>query len=117
MQCEMADSWEYRTISTNSADLTRSLANFKISRQLADQLQNSAVIGDAVRDQAYVAGPDVTEHMRVIPIIDAMKEKIKLNKERYYQLRTAVRKVLGPDAEVVEPYLPARPGNDFGMAV
>ena len=110
----MADSWEYKTISTNSANLATSLAKFQIARKLADQLQDDGVIGDSTRDLAYVTGPDVTERMRVRPIIDAMKEKIKLKKAYYCQFRTALQAVLGADADAIETYVPAAPGNEFG---
>ena len=109
----MTDSWEYKTISANSAELTTSLARFNIGRKLADQLLDKNVIGDSVRDLAYVVGPDVTERMRVRPIIDAMKEKTKLKKERYHQFREVLLQVLGADAETVEKYIPAGPGENL----
>ena len=103
------ESWEYTTLSKNAGSLAGVLSTFNIARTLADELKDAGVIGNALRDRAYITGADVTERMRVRPIIDGMLAKIRQNKTRYKEFRDVLLKLLGNDKDAVEPFIP---GND-----
>ena len=85
-----------------------------IALRLSDELYASKIIGKAVRDAANIHGPDVTEIMRVQPILTAMLAKIELNPKRYHELRDAMLVPnVGVDSEVVDRFVPEKGMNDY----
>ena len=94
------DTWEYETLFANQTELASELADTPgIAVRLANGSLARNIIGMAVRDAADIRGPDVTEIMRVQPILTAMLAKIDLNPRVYHQFRAAI---LSPNV-VVDP--------------
>ena len=94
------DSWEYRKLYANQAGLADALGdNNGVALRLATELVAKKVVGKAVKDEADIRGPHVTEIMRVNPIIRAVLVQIKLDVTVYEDFRAAL---LSPVVDVKE---------------
>ena len=68
----------------------------------------SKIVGKAVRDAAGIRGPQVTEILRVRPVIEAILARIELDKNMYYKIRDVLLSDnITADAPGLAQYLPA----------
>ena len=102
--------WEYETLFANQAVPADQLADTPgIAVRLSNELFARKIICKAVRDEANIRGPQVTEIMRVQPILTALLAKIDLNPKRYHELRTAMLvSNVGVDSDVVDRFVPEK---------
>ena len=108
------DTLEYRTLFENQAKLADRLADSPGTVvRLSMELFARRIIPKPVRDSVDIRGPQVTEIMRVQPLLNAMLSKIDLNPKRYYEFRSIMLEdSVGVDADVVDTFVP-----DTGMIV
>ena len=107
-----SDSWEYRKLYANQASLADALGDLNgVALRLATELVAKKVVGKAVKDEADIRGPHVTEIMRVNPIIRAVLAQIKLDETVYEEFRAALSSpVVDVPERLVKKWVPAKTG-------
>ena len=83
------------------------LAGVNLAGRIADKLSAASIIGKSVTEDAQSYGPGVNETRRVRCIITAIKDKIKLDAQRYHDFREILVSI-GPDAETALHYMPEK---------
>ena len=82
---------QYKTLFKDKDKLADLLGDLDgVALRLADKLFEMKVIEKSVRDAADARGPDVTETMRVDPVIKAVLAQVDLNSEMYEEFRVAL---------------------------
>ena len=92
----------------NSAEIMEKLANVSLAARIADKLYADGIIGNDVKQRAYIHAPDVTEIDRVRPIITALKDKIWQNVQIYHRFRDILESSFPSDAETALYYMPEK---------
>ena len=102
------DTLEYKTLFANQARLADQLADTPgVAVRLSLELFARRIITKAVQDTVAIRGAQVTEIMRVQPLLTAILAKIDLNPKRYHEFRdTMLAPNVGVDSDVVDILVP-----------
>ena len=99
---------EYQIFLHNQSKIADTISDITgLNDRIVTELYAKEIVGRKVKQAAEVHGPNVTETHRVRPVVDAILERIKGDKNMYYKVRDVLLSdTIKVDASQLLQYLP-----------